>query len=252
MKKIFMLLVVCVTMVFVSCSKDDDDNNGNGAIGNYGKDLVSKVTYEGEDGESLTVIFTYDKNGNLVKTISDWRYEHDRDNVIATYERSGNKVTEVDKYGDDYKQTYIYTLNDNGRILVIEEEGDEGDRVSTYTYNNVGELIQWERSDGSRDRYIWENGNMIKCIDIDDEEEHNYEYTGEENNMNIEVTQLIEGFDYAGYLGNKNLVKTEIYNNSSKYEYEYEIESGKVISIKQFHIQNGAKELYGTYHIYYN
>ena len=147
MKKIFMLLVACVAMVFVSCSKDDDGNNGTP----FGGKQISKITYKEANGEiSSYVTYEYDKNGRVIKEA--WREDGENDVYNYTYE--SDKITVVNKYdGDTY--TTVYTLV-NGIITTSLSEGEETEKTK-YFYNENDELMAILQN-----KHIWEMITIIR------------------------------------------------------------------------------------------
>lgn len=113
MRKIFMLLVACVAMVFVSCSKDDDGENG-GTTNKNGKRLVSKITCIDEDGSS-EYTFLYASDGQIEKMNCIDRFGFTFESS-TTLSRSGNKLTTTYVEEDAKDVVTIYTLNDKGYV----------------------------------------------------------------------------------------------------------------------------------------
>lgn len=270
MKKIFMLLVACVAIMFVSCSKDDNGDN-SGTTNKNGKKLVSKIIYdniEGYDSEDYEINFSYDSKGNVSGTTEIWTYNGNSSKGTTTIKREGNKITmtEIDLKDEDIDYTW-YTLDDAERAIKVEW----GDESSTFTYDNEGQLKT--RHDNSDDyysstfSYIWKQGNIVSKKETEvsksgDERitTTNYEYyTQYENNISIDFTWETYGAYYMeSYFGktNKNLIKSVSYYPNSDYssvdEYEYEFDGDYVSTVKEFNTyKGGERKLTGTYHIYY-
>lgn len=205
MRKIFMLLVACVAMVFVSCSKDDDTT-----VNPDGKRLVSKIRSVNTDNE-LTyneTTFQYDKNGTIEKIVEKGRevsssYD-DEYSYTFTYSRSGNKLTTKgdatytdNKKGKTETDTYTteYILNDKGYISQYEwADEEDGERsVYKYSYNDEGRLVESTREEYYNNNlheytyeYSWSNGNLISERQSGSSSVTNYTYTNEENKANID------------------------------------------------------------------
>ncbi|RHV87553.1 hypothetical protein DXA95_17000 [Odoribacter sp. OF09-27XD] len=237
MKKIFMLLVACVAMVFVSCSKDDDGDNETP----FGGKQVSKITYKEASGEiSSYVTYEYDKSGRVITEA--WREDGENDVYNYTYEN--DKITIVNKYdGDTY--TTVYTLV-NGIITSSLATGEETEKT-TYFYNENDELIK-ASEDGYPYTYTWTNGNITKQTYSG----YDYEYTySEKGNKTFAINNFTENmpngilFSY-GYFGksNKNLMSGRTRGTYDIRTYEYEFDGdGNITTMKEYCTESGTKTL---------
>ena len=276
MRKIFMLLVACVAMMCVSCSKDDD-----ATVNPDGKRLVSKIRCV-DAGNELTyneTTFQYDKNGNIEKITDKGRdvdYNNNQDDEwvdIFTFSRSGNKITsttDLTHIDNDAGTTHsegvymaVCTLNEKGCITQydkqrIDKESSER-HVCKYSYDNDGQLIKQVYENGDTYEYTWTNGNLVSKRNLGNRYitpyTETYTYTNEENKANIDFgTFNFESTGYAdylelfGYLGktNKNLLK-----KANGREYDYEFDGDYVSTVKKYRVYNGERELIETYYISY-
>lgn len=240
MRKIFMLLVACVAMVFVSCSKDDDGDNGTPLGGKQ----MSKITeYDENDEVSSYSIYEYDKQGRITK--ETWTDKTDGNASSATYIYGDKeiKIIEEDFDSEDGNSTYttICKLNDKGFIVSSE---DDNNHKYVYTYDNNDQLIKISGSDNIT--YTWENGNITK--ETASWGTFTYIYNQSEN-KNVGINYFSEDIPNdvlfnCGYFGakNKNLMASR--TSSAKYTYEYKFDKdGNVTEMKAYYINNGKKEL---------
>ena len=210
MKKIFMLLVACVAMMFVSCSDDDDDVTK----GANGEKLVSTLKYSEEiTNSNLSYIerYEYDKQGRITKRENTETYEDETGTYICLYTYKDNKIILNDD-GDEM----IYTLNDKGLVI---KSSDPEYGESEYAYNEQNQLIKITGS--VQATFVWENGNIIS-----EKIKHNwdsgftdykYEYNSNENKTAIirlyaYDTAIDDALCAAGYFGakTKNLATKRI------------------------------------------
>ena len=242
MKKIFMLLVACVAMVFVSCSKDDDGDNET----LFGGKQVSKIIYKTANGEVYShVTYEYDKSGRVVTEI--WREEGEND--IYKYTYGANKITVDNEYdGDTYSTDYYL---ENGIITY-----SMGDENATYTYNDKKELIK-VIDDTYTYVYTWTNGN-ITTQNLSQYGVFEYSYSKNAiktlglNNFEEDIPNNIL-FCY-GYFGakNANLMSGYTWGTKEKYDYEYEFDrNGNVTSMKEYNIEDGTRKLEKTVTVEY-
>lgn len=272
MKKIFMLLVACVAMVFVSCSKDDDEDGGT--TNKDGKKLVSKIRKEyteAEKGDYYELNFQYDKNGVIEKVVEtgreSWDNHYDEWTDTYSFSRSGNKLTvkndytSTDETGKIEIKTYTtdYILNDKGYITQYEWI-DEGDReVYKYFYNDEGQLVKSTSKYNDNDEYTceygWANGNLVS------DSYTNYTYTNEENKANIDFGAFFAEYDYDssncylelfGYRGktSRNCVYNHSYYDNQFYKYNFD-KDGYVVKIQICEGSDSHYELQYTYIIEY-
>lgn len=245
-----MLLVACVAMVFVSCSKDDEDDGQKGA---NGERLVSKVILiEAEDEREDIYKFEYDKNGQMTKVVNYYGYVTD----TYTYTRSENKliveylsVNEKENEEPDLYKT-VCVLNNKGLITSLSFWGSEEIPI---TYDDKNQQISGESYE-----YTWKDGNMIKCTSLNEHTTLNgyttYTYSNYEKKTNISdmSSTWADFYDYS-YFGvmNKNLVasKKSKYGDGREREYKYEYEfdkDGYITVMKEYKIENGTKVLEWT------
>lgn len=109
----------------VSCGSDDDEG------GSIDQNLVGtwyKVSYD------YTAAWKFEKNGTCQYTEWGKRGSENWDNVdTGTWNVNDNKLTILFTYDDgDYdKDTYVYSISDDGKTLTL-SEGDYG-QSGTYT-----------------------------------------------------------------------------------------------------------------------
>lgn len=277
-----MLLVACVTMVFVSCSKDEDDTNVNPD----GKRLVSKIYLERAlygELEYYELNFQYDKNGIIEKIIEKGREVNGSYDEEWTYtyvfSRSGNKLTSKNDYtctdhkkGKTETETYTtdYILNDKGYITQYEwtyEDNDERIIYNTLSYDDNGLLTKRTKKENEgisvseyTYEYSWSNGNLVSRRQSGSSYVTNYTYTNEENKANIDLGAFWGEADYDGsnydylelfgYIGkiNKNcLNKYSGRYNTYTYKYSFDT-NGYVTKMEKYDRNN---ELLCTYTIEY-
>jgi len=229
MKKIFMLLVACVAMVFVSCSKDDDGDNSTPLGGKQ----VKSITWKNIDnGKTEITTFEYDNKNRIIK--ETW------DGYVSSYSYKDNELIETNEDG-----TYHYTLK-NG-LVVSDDDGD------TYEYDNDKQLVKINSGDYNK-RYTWQNGNVIKYSS--GSTEINYTYTSYEDKLNLDFYSdyMLPEYWYLGCYGkgNKNLVQT-INAYGSLYSFEYKFtDDGYVTEVKMYKTRTGeTKRLYSTHTVEY-
>lgn len=234
MRKIFMLLVACVAMVFVSCSKDDDGDNGTPLGGKQ----VSKIIYKEANGEVYShVTYEYDKNGRVKTEV--WREEGSDD--IYKYTYGTDKITIINECGGETSSTDYYL--ENGIITY-----SMGDETATYSYNNKKELIKVIENTYTY-TYTWVDGN-ITTQNLSQHGVFEYSYSKNAvktlglNNFEEDIPNSIL-FSY-GYFGakNTNLMAGYTWGTKEKYEYEYEFDNdGNVTTMKEYNTENGTKKL---------
>lgn len=264
-----MLLVACVAMVFVSCSKDDDTT-----VNPDGKKLVSKLRSVDTDNELNydEMTFQYDKNGNIEKIVEKsreiWSNGDEEWSYTYTFSHSGNKITsKCDYTGIDNKKgttetnayTTVYTLNDKGFISQYESVDEEDDERSVYKYsydddNQLSKYIREEYYDNSFHEYTyecgWSNGNLISKRQSGSSYPENYTYTNEENKANIDLGVFYweigtdDWLELFGYLGKTN--KNCLYkDNNSNTTYKYTFDSnGYVTKILEYNSSNTLRRTY--------
>lgn len=167
MRKIFMLLVACVAMVFVSCSKDDEDN-GTLLGGNKGR-LVSRIIDTEDSGIYFDYTYEYDKQGRLTKVFTSTN-EHKNSDYTIIYTYTNNIVT-AQNYDAKGKldEVVITELNDKGYISsekTYNQKDNNGNidmtklrYTSFYHYDSNNQLIR--ESGSSNYTFTWNNGNII-------------------------------------------------------------------------------------------
>lgn len=240
-----MLLVACVAIMFVSCSKDDDDGGTRGA---NGERLVSSLTCASDD-ESYTNKYEYDKQGRIIKLECTEIYNNETNVYYSFYTYEKNKIV-VDDDGDKY----TYTLNDKG-LIIKSSDPEYGD--IDYQYNDQNQLIRVQ-SDYENFKITWKDGNITKEEFSDETQTHTYTYSYSNNenktiglNVMYDLGILDAPLFYCGYFGtnNKNLVASSS-DRGSSYEYEFD-KDGYVTAMKSYKTENGKKVLDGTITIEY-
>lgn len=228
-----MLLVACVAMVFVSCSKDDDGGNETP----FGGKQISKIIYKEANGEVYShVTYEYDKNGRVSTEV--WREEGDDD--IFKYTYGTDKITIINECGGETSSTDYYL--ENGIITY-----SMGDETATYKYNEKKELIEVVDNTHTY-TYTWANGD-ITTQNVPWEGDYIYTYS-EKENKTFTINYFVEDipnsifFSY-GFFGksNKNLMSGRA-NGSDGDVYEYEFDKdGNVTTMKVFRAETEPKTL---------
>lgn len=228
MKKIFMLLVACVAMVFVSCSKDDEEDNG-GIAGNKGK-LVSKITEVDDEDIYYSYAYEYDKQGRLTKVFSSTNESHESEHT-TTYTYSNKVVTEqvYDKNGK-IEEILIYELNDKGYISSEKSyyQKDNNGNIdmtkpaytSFYHYDSNNQLIR-ESGEGNF-TFTWNNGNLVTWESqggSGDTWKENFTYSQYENKANLNIDCEIE---VGNLYVSKYLVEKDTFKRNGESEYDRE------------------------------
>ncbi|MDV2445986.1 hypothetical protein CMU93_00540 [Elizabethkingia anophelis] len=138
MKKLYFLTAVSTAILLASCSDSKNDD-----VSVERKTMVSKVIYTSFENPSspktVTDIFTYDANGNMVKMngINSDGYsvfEYSADKKI-------NKIIHYDKDNKTIRLTDIFTYQ--GEVLIkylADYEDKTSNRLIEYTYDNNGNL----------------------------------------------------------------------------------------------------------------
>lgn len=114
MKKIFMLLVACVAMVFVSCSKDDDKSN-NEEI-NENKNIPSLLfgKWKGNDSRGQSLTFIIRKDG----TCFYQREAYVKSEGIFIYDSEEKKITTTIEENGEGPVVYIIELLTSEKLVV--------------------------------------------------------------------------------------------------------------------------------------
>ena len=272
MKKVCVLFMACIAMVFVSCSDDDDGDNG-GIIGNKGR-LVSKITEVDDEGIYYSYAYEYDKQGRLTKEFSSSNEEYGSE-YTTTYTYTDKIVTEqiYDKDGD-IEEILIYALNDNGHISSEKSyyEKDKNGNIdmtkpaytSFYHYDNNNQLIRESGEDNFT--FSWNNGNIVTWESqggSGDTWKNTFTYTKYENKSNLDLgfEVNIGNLYVSKYLVEKDSFKrngeSEYDRNSAETTYTYKFDKdGYVIEItcnkKNYRADGSLEDEYtSTYTIEY-
>lgn len=234
------IFAMIMSIGFVACSSsDDDDNNGGGSITN-GKKLVS-ISSEYE-----TIKFTYGEDGKLIRASYGDSYG---DSEYINLDWSGNTIT-LTTHASWNENPCTITL-DNGKISKA-TDGEETYKT-TYSGNYISQITGYNIN-----KYTWENGNIVKYEEVDDEGKTKYNtctyYTDKPNKHSVFDVDAL-GFDdgiLAEYgnllimahptlfgLSNKNLLKSVTRNDGYTYSFTYELDSdGYPIKISETEKKN--------------
>lgn len=237
MRKIFMLLVACVAMVFVSCSKDDEEDGQRGA---NGERLVSKIIeHDNKYGDDIYT-FYYDKQGRIEKIVNTGNDLEEGESYVYTntYSFTDNQLISKCVDGNDI-YTVTYTLNSKGFITKATDkeeyrnENDQQQESTNYTYDENDQLIKTVQNGGYTTLYTWSNGNLIQEVRPD--ETNIYSYTSDKNKSNFdfgafffgcEAYDLVEMLGYKGECS-KNFLK---HDGRMKRSYNYTFDNEGVVT----------------------
>lgn len=146
------IFAVAMMISLVSCDKDEKE-----------KKIRLKSIVWTEDGESVTMTFSYDNAGNLSKIQYSNGYSEQ-----YTYNGQG-KLSREDMYsGDTLEYSILYTWNGNSITRVY---SDESDYKAVITINSAGEVLKYERFyliesqwvNLSYDINTWTSGNLTSA-----------------------------------------------------------------------------------------
>ena len=258
MKKMLLFMLPLMALSFASCEKD----NGDGETSGTDTRLVKTISGYGNDFSDVpgelalnTVEFEYDESGRMSKvSLSGGKWI---DYNVYEYEYKNNEIIEKVFYRDDNESPYEddgytrYVLDNDGYLV-----------QSEYYYNGeMSESCQYSYEEGKLKRisrmefnyfegtehtniydyeYEWNNGDIVKCIQINQSYRDEYEYTyyANEDKDNIAggfdsygAWPIIGGLPYT-YLvfkgmASKHLIRTDNYN-SRVFKYEFD-QDGYVI-----------------------
>ena len=140
---------------FVACSSDDDNYNDGGSI-TSGKKLV-RISSEYE-----TINFTYGEDGKLIRASYGDSYGEPE---YINLDWSGNTIT-LTTHASWNENPCTITL-DNGKISKA-TDGEETYKTA-YSGNYLSQITGYNIN-----KYTWENGNIVKYEEVDDEGETKY------------------------------------------------------------------------------
>ncbi len=170
MKKLFLLGLPLLAILFYSCSKDDDGSghNGNGDTPKYGK-LVKEIeiVYAGNADNLTKLEYEYDDQQRVIKVSGHYgNYPYNR-----TYTYENKLIIETASYGDKFTDLDASTeidsilLNDDGYAISNQQQSSALDEnpFDEYEYTD-GHLSGWiEYIHGTRDEsktFVWSDGNL--------------------------------------------------------------------------------------------
>ena len=203
--------------------------------------LLSKNTF----GERVSE-FVYDKNKNLIKTIST-----DGSVREYTYDDDGNVIKDISYSGETPMYGYEYAFDKKGNMIkktVLQNTNPDFDDLSMrftvdYTYDENGNLITAleTTSGGSKYQidYIYdESGKLIREVNpIDDGMVTIVEYAYDESDKLLKETNYYNEYviDYT-YDSNGNLIKEKRSGKSASLDYTYEYIYDGDLLIKENHL----------------
>lgn len=264
------ILIVLITVLLWSCSKD---NNGNNIIpeepttptGNVEESTINRrIYFATEMGESnqytlsVTEIMTTDgyvnkketytfNNTQLIRHFTQQKYSDSNITYETKLDYSENTVIVTDDRGN----ILTYTLNDNGYATSCKYETPSQIRFYDFIYTADNYLTRIEESIGSTFfsslDLSYENGDLTSVTTSMNDMENKIMYTASAIAYagNLPCIPLSETYPmsthiealYAGLLGktpNHLVAKTQPYGNDDEWnEYHYSInESGDISSLK--------------------
>ena len=193
--------------------------------------LLSKITY-GDSGHSVE--FLYDENGNFIREITNNNGVKSFESY--TYDKNGNKIKTVSIGASDEVRYTEYTYdsdNHKTKNQSFDSSGNPGGKIE-WLYDDKGHMVK--RIYGAYDNYSVmeftydEKGNMTGRYDTSDSSNSSYEYIYDDSGKKIkEIFINSDGKETVTeylYDDNGNLIKilTKAYaftlNRSTEYYYD--------------------------------
>ena len=169
MKK--MLILACMAIGIVACSKDDEKGPILSPSGNYMVKSI-KVTYYADgfwDGYSVSS-YAYDFLGRVVSMKTDYNWGDGDESYYSL-------MTNITYNGDEFFVSEVWTdededgsinfsgdLNSDGYITRIWDE----EIPCSFQYDSDGHYVSGLYDDGAKGSYSWHEGNIVREAYADD------------------------------------------------------------------------------------
>lgn len=150
----------------ITACSSSDDNNATDENNNNSSSVSAKNVFTGGLPKTIgDAILTYNDKGQLISCT-------DNDGNKVTFEygvtRAAGEIVKmtVDE-GEDGKNIFLMTLNEQGYVSHCDQTEDDGNKEAwDFQYNTDGQLTYMKRSENENriTRVIYENGNAVKAI----------------------------------------------------------------------------------------
>lgn len=178
----------------------DEDNNL----------LTKDIYYSGAEKPKISIKYTYDSNGWLIKELRTDRNENGiaYDEVFEyVYDSNGNVIERrtINNFGFETVETVKYVLkyDESGRLIEKYNEEDP-EYVTYYTYYEDG-ILKKEESEGWLKEYD-ANGNIVKSDTGDEKDDYVYNQDGKLSKHTSDDGKSVTVYEYT-YDENGYLVK---------------------------------------------
>ena len=162
-------------------------------------DKLEKSYSKTADGQCmLTVLYQYDANGNVIKTLVLDADGDEAQTIIVTYD--DNKLIQEDYYTDGNVSSTVYSYNSDGKLVEMRDSYG----TWSYTYDASGHVVKavcpniydYTKYDTTITYTLTynENGNITQIVSTDDSGETctvTIEYEEVTVTTNMEVNQII-------------------------------------------------------------
>ena len=139
MKKIFLLVIVVLTLSFISCSQNSGSNNAFDPNGIATKNNATDDMFE-KTGKTNRLIIVTDKDWGY-----GWYREEGTSGILGTWYFCGNSNAHLTFYADG---TYHY-IDDN-----LEYIDRISDNYELYVENDIYHIIIWNGTRGYKSEYL--------------------------------------------------------------------------------------------------
>jgi hypothetical protein len=134
-------------------SRSNTTNNTYDVHGNLLTQVVKgdiEVDWQDWEAGTGTIASSYDRQGNLVKRLTDWEWEYDRgsnyrSSITSSYDQHRNLLRSVSASTGDgwtYVSTLTNTYDPQGNLLTQVEDGDQGGGILEYRTTSTNSYDQ--------------------------------------------------------------------------------------------------------------
>lgn len=179
------LLTVLSCISFTACSDDETENGGGSEIQPTERRMIKEIETPRERHQAK-----YDEQNRLISLDV-------ADNYLRIDYEAGT-ITAYEGQSSGGERVYEFSLNKDGYIETLHL--DEYDYTQRFTYNSDGYLIE-TNDNYYKEIYEWKDGNLVRNIDWDlEEDRENASCEFEYNDMpNISGIYPHDAWVYIGY-----------------------------------------------------